>query len=486
MVLGPSAAAIVFGLAVALSNDIPADTEYTSVLDMHRTLSGFLKAKSLGELGLCAGGLLPSFAGLEGAGRPGVVFGGGHEPVNPSVDSKRQSPQSEVHSISRLDEFSGWETVDSVKATSLAVPRPAVTEPTITPEAEYPLVSADGSPPQPWQALDGHKSSIVGLAFDPSGLRLFSAGYGDCSLRSWDISSGFPSDPAKTKSPVASFAVAPDGGRIYTAEVSGDVTAWTISNGLIGGPEPVAGMNGDTLALSPDGRLLAVTGAKQTIAVCDTRTGTILAGLDPGRRIRTLIFSPGAHYLMAAGFGNAFRVWSTRDWKRKTYGISGVSRIGTILAADFSLDSKTLVTGHDDGSVVVIDVEQARELRNVFVPYSRTADIKISPDGLLLATAHRNLVLLRKLADGQDGISLTWHSAPVTRIAFTASGRTMASGDRAGRIILWRGGTNTPQSPLHLPADVHSPKSDHGAELGLTGGLRMDTLSSADAAEAGK
>ncbi|MGW3123696.1 WD40 domain-containing protein [Streptomyces sp. NPDC001107] len=117
----------------------------------------------------------------------------------------------------------------------------------------------------------------------------------------------------------------------------------------------------NTIAFSPDGRLLASGDWKGDILVRDARTGRLLTRLRlaTGEKplvtdVRTLAFDPHGTYLaVGTGYGS-LAVWRTTDWKRVVEPVPGKSNPVDTVA--FSPDGRVLVTGSWDNGALLRQV----------------------------------------------------------------------------------------------------------------------------------
>jgi WD40 repeat protein len=164
----------------------------------------------------------------------------------------------------------------------------------------------------------------------------------------------------------------------------------------------------DTLAFSPDGRLLA-TALGDTIKVWDVELGTELATLsEVGGEVGRLRFSPDGQILLSSATGNLVDFWVVP---------------GEVSAREPSLGV------HNVGIV-----EQIDEIRVVEAP----KEAVVSPDGRWIAIAT------------QDGAIYLWdfltkqllpfpdfHNGWVYQVAFSRDGKWLASASQDGKIGLW-------------------------------------------------
>ncbi|MDB5583857.1 MAG: hypothetical protein JWR80_9033 [Bradyrhizobium sp.] len=158
------------------------------------------------------------------------------------------------------------------------------------------------------RALEGHTQNVNGVAFSPDGRSLVSVSY-DLTVRIWPLSGPSAATVVAIPSPLNAVAIGGDGeiaaggadGRVYfltgNGARSGDVAA---------GPRPVI-----SLAISPDGALMAAAGIGGSVAVIDRRTRALARTLvGPGLPVWSVAFLPDSRTLLTGGADSTIRRWN--------------------------------------------------------------------------------------------------------------------------------------------------------------------------------
>ena len=161
---------------------------------------------------------------------------------------------------------------------------------------------AGGAP----RVLAGHQQNVNGVAFTPDARSVVSASY-DLTVRIWPLAGGAPTITT-VPSPLHSVVVAPDGeivtggadGKIYflspAGELRGDVEASST---------PII-----SIAISPDGALVAAAGIRGSVAIIDRLSRKHVRTLvGPGLPVWSGAFLPDNRTLVTGGTDRVIRRW---------------------------------------------------------------------------------------------------------------------------------------------------------------------------------
>jgi cytochrome c len=163
---------------------------------------------------------------------------------------------------------------------------------------------AGGAP----RVLDEHTQNVNGVAFTADGRALVSVSY-DLSVRIWPLSEAQTPTVIPMPTPLNAVAVGTDG-EIAVGGADGKVYFLTASGARAGevaaGPRPVI-----SIAISPDGALVAAAGIGGTVAVIDRKARTLSRTLvGPGLPVWSVAFLPDNRTLLTGGADNIIRRWN--------------------------------------------------------------------------------------------------------------------------------------------------------------------------------
>lgn len=175
-----------------------------------------------------------------------------------------------------------------------------------------------------WQPrqLTTVRGQLFDLAFSPDGALIFSNGcyvavdaISGClqgAVYVFDATTGhLIGSPIPNNSIVRSLAVSPDGRLLATGDFNSTVTLWDITNRYQIGQRLIA-HNGPilSLAFSPDGSLLVSTSVDDTVALWDVATGQVIGRLfGHGANVMSVVFGENGNSLITGDANGQILVW---------------------------------------------------------------------------------------------------------------------------------------------------------------------------------
>jgi WD40 repeat protein len=209
----------------------------------------------------------------------------------------------------------------------------------------------------PFSVSGTGSGSVVGVGFVAEGTTLAVAN--SVGLALWDVATGEPAGfLVGVGSPHSDVAASADGALVASAQVAaGGATVWDVAR-----DETVASVTGSLIfesqavALSPDGRLLAVGGFSKDVSIWDVPTETLLHELYVGGAgAFSLEFSPDGQTLAVSGIEPAASLWDVATGTQ--IGLELPSGGAGRTALDLSADGKQLLMTSVDGQGAVWDLD---------------------------------------------------------------------------------------------------------------------------------
>ena len=222
---------------------------------------------------------------------------------------------------------------------------------------------------QPLRTLPQHWMGVSSLAFSPDS-KLLATGNADHTVRVWDLSSNVARRTFKIGCRVVRFT--PDGRRLVVGARGGvlviDLQTGRESDGNRVDRDEIFDLKGfaprlTSVAVSPDGKLLATGGSDRITGLWNVVTGTRLPQLK-GRAdaVYSVAFSPDSGVLARGSWDGSVMLWSVPSG----HWISTFQAVGPphlwppfdggetpVQAMTFSPDGKILATGGDDRVVTL-------------------------------------------------------------------------------------------------------------------------------------
>jgi len=287
-------------------------------------------------------------------------------------------------------------------------------------------------------SLRGHDTFVGTVCYGADGRTLVSCGW-DKQVRIWDVDEGQPNWGTEIQAlphdwHVFSVAMTPDGKYLAAGGVGG-FTIWTRKDGSgwKRGKEQ-RGHSYRSLAISPDGGILALGCSDWTIRLWD------LAAMEELRELRgvagdlrSVDFSSDGALLAASTFGGDLHIWDLTTENQQPIK-SGIP--ATVQSFAFLPGSRSLAIAHSGAEIKGLSVWNPDSTS----PRSRIADnragnnaLAVSPDGRILASADQDATIrLWDLATCQptgafhDGVG--W----VRSLVFSPDGRRLTFVGQSG------------------------------------------------------
>jgi RNA polymerase sigma factor (sigma-70 family) len=307
--------------------------------------------------------------------------------------------------------------------------------------AEKPLVRTDrhGDPLPPGAVARmgtlrfRHWAPVNGVVYSPDGKLLATAGSVDRQIRLWEATTGrlLASVPGN-----GTAVFTHNGQRLFYCGGNTNAEPKFLNiAGLREEASPIFAVNSKCLALSPDGRCLAMDmwGNKppHEVRICDATTGEVRLRLtDHQKPVSCVAYSPNGKTIATAGDEAVIRLWDAATGKLLLR-LDGHKPVDgyrdNMLAVAFSPDGKQLVSGGIDQTVRLWDVAAGKEVRRLGEHKGGVLGVAFTPDGKRVLTGgFEEPIRLWDAATGEEVRQFPKRSEFAHRMAFAPGGKTIA------------------------------------------------------------
>jgi WD40 repeat protein/serine/threonine protein kinase len=298
---------------------------------------------------------------------------------------------------------------------------------------------------------------IWGVAFDPVGDKIASVSE-DGSVRLWnaDTAAQIGAPLVQRTGDFLSVAFSPDGTGLMVGTGEGEIWGWSLPSGK---PimQPILGAHSSDvweLVFSPTGDRIATASSDGTSALLTYPEGKVVGhAFAPEDGIQCVEALPDGSGLVGGGADGRVRIWSFKDGA--TTAASAVGHDRPITEIALSADGHLMAT---------LGGDQAARLWMLFEPIPPAVDRTVAGatakgvalgDGGRLVAAGDETGLVQLWRDGDPvPAKLAGHEHQVWALALSPDGKTLASADRSGEVIVW---------DIDSGAVRHRMKSDGGA-----------------------
>jgi WD40 repeat protein/DNA-binding SARP family transcriptional activator len=315
------------------------------------------------------------------------------------------------------------------------------------------------------QDFTGHRREVRDVDISGDGRTMISAG-SDTRAIVWDLAGNRRLDrrfavgrPFNVFQTPRGIAVSPDGRTLALTHSDGAVDL--IDTRTLRRRASVRAIDGVAASVdfSPDGRLLAVTGNGGRVTLWNARTLAPAGELRGMRSMsQALAFSPDGR-LLAAAEGDVrnpapMRVW---DVRRRTL-TAFRARTGAASALGFSPDGRLIAVAAIDHGTELFDARTGRLVKRLGIgQFSGAGDfsrsVAFSPDGRMLFVGQydgRGYFYSTK-SWKRVGQPVEGHTGRITFPEFSSDGRMLVTASADGTVVLWDVATRKPiGSPLAL------------------------------------
>jgi WD40 repeat protein/tRNA A-37 threonylcarbamoyl transferase component Bud32 len=199
-----------------------------------------------------------------------------------------------------------------------------------------------------------------------------------------------------------------------------------------------------SIAMSPDGLLLASASSDRTLRLWDLATGNLLHSF-AGRslwfsaghsdRVSTVTFSPDGQTLISGSDDGTIKLW---DLTTKKLVITLTGHEWVISAIAVSLNGQILVSGSGDGVINRWDLNRRKLTSSITKHRDRISGLVISSDGqTLISSGYDRAIRLWDLSNERLMNTFRGHNGRVSAIAVTPDWRILISSSWDKTLKIW-------------------------------------------------
>ncbi len=279
--------------------------------------------------------------------------------------------------------------------------------------------------------LEGHSREVVAISFSAD-MRTFASGSKDGRVRIWDIASG---ENKQTFDgffdQVIGFDVSADGKTIIIGG-SGPTYLWDVASGKREKTFTESAYAGN-IAFIPGGKFILADANADFLY--DRNTAERAAHfLGTGSAASSVGFSPDGKKIVT---GNNDGTVLLFDVERRNYDgqVTLAAHEGRVVSLEYSPDGKTIVSGSADKTIKLWDANTTQEKKVFSGDMNALTDVALSPNGKTIAAVdNTETIYLWDMETSAQKKFRIAHGAGIISVAFSSDGNRLAVGDVEGTV----------------------------------------------------
>nr|WP_255604413.1 WD40 repeat domain-containing serine/threonine-protein kinase [Oscillochloris sp. ZM17-4] len=284
--------------------------------------------------------------------------------------------------------------------------------------------------------IGAHRGGVWALDISPDGRQIASGGW-DQRVRIWRTADGAAEGALDDHGGnVLSVAYSHDGRFLAAAGNSDQIKLWAVRARrmvqAIGGHHSYI----ESVFLSSDGQLIIAHSGDGRICLWRLRDGSLVQELQPKVGGQTIALHPDGRSLAIGCSDHAVRLWGLQE-NALLATLAGHG--GGVNCVAYGRAGGLLASGDGNGVVRLWDLDTGVVRQELRGHQNAVRTVALHPDGQTVASGGVDGgVRVWRVSDGAPLQSLAGHTGSVLRVMFSADGDLLASGGSDGTIRLWQ------------------------------------------------
>ena len=292
----------------------------------------------------------------------------------------------------------------------------------------------------------GHSKPINSVVFSPDGRYGLSGGE-DKSLKLWETETGqiIQNFEGHTEA-VSAVAFSPDGQQVLSGSFDKTLKLWDVTTGKIirtleGHDDAVS-----SVAFSPDGKYALSGSQDKAVILWKLADGDSVRSFTGHKKaVLSVAFSPDGQFAISGSEDKTVKLWEVdsgkniHTFKREVHSFSAVAgHTKAINSVAFSPDGQFILSGSNDKSLKLWDIEKSRLVRTYRGSKGAVTSVTFSPDGQHFLSGGTGKTLKLWQVESKKSIrEFKGHTGTVTAVAFSQDGQFILSSGKDHTVKLW-------------------------------------------------